>query len=425
MINLKIKKTAIRSFLTILLYKLILDISYYFVISRMGDYVNFELHLNSIKLVESYFLLFIVFVLMPKSVKKLSRIAVWLLILLSYVPMLTLFAFMDKPRTYMYAVSGFWLLVFLLLHVPGVSILPLKQSESKAVRYSIFIGLTGMAFFLIYKYSGFSFNFNLMKAYDIRSHYVELKIPLAGYLFSWVACILNPIFFVLFLTKRKWLFVALIVFLQLLLFSSTGNKIFLFALPFVLILTWTITRKEPIAWAAIGLCGIILSGILSYYLIGDAWVSYLFTRRVLLVPAQLSFLYYDFFSKNGYIFLAQHRIFRNFLDYPYHLDPPHLIGEVYFNRPQCNAVTGIIGDAYMNFGFTGLILWGILLVIILKLIDSSFRRKDLRIGIAAIAMPVMILMGSAFLTSLLTHGVLLALIVLYLLPKNDEHSKIE
>jgi hypothetical protein len=94
-----------------------------------------------------------------------------------------------------------------------------------------------------------------------------------------------------------------------------------------------------------------------------------------------------------------------------------LIAETYFNRPECNANNGIYADAYMNFGFIGLFFWGILLTIILKLIDSLSRYKDLRITVATIAMPVIFLTNSALLTCLSTHGLLLALILLYLLPK--------
>jgi len=58
-----------------------------------------------------------------------------------------------------------------------------------------------------------------------------------------------------------------------------------------------------------------------------------------------------------------------------------------------------------------------LLTIILKLVDSFSRNKKIAITVAVIAMPLFFLTNSAFLTSLLTHGLLLSLIILYLLPK--------
>ena len=413
--RLVIGKITLWNFLSAVVYRIVLDLSFYFVISKVWNYAKFEFHLSIIKLIESYFLLFMVFALMPKSSKKLSTIVVWLLILLSYVPMLTLFALMDESRAFIYAATGFWVAVFILLHTPQVSFATLKQA--KIIRLSIFFSLSVVVFLMIYKYLGLSFNLDLTKVYDIRSHYVTLKIPFAGYLFGWLAYIVNPIFFALFVIKRKWIFAVLVFALQLLLFSVTGHKTFLFALPFVLVLMWVVARKNPFAWMAIGLVGVILLGMGTYWLIDDIWISSLFTRRVLLLPARLSFFYYDFFSNNGFTFLSQHRIFRSFLDYPYHLRPPNLIAEAYFNKPEMNANNGIVADAYMNFGFAGLILWAILLAVILKLVDTFSKGKNIKVAIASIAMPVIAFTNSALLTTVLTHGVFLALILLYLLPK--------
>ena len=416
-LKLIIKKNTLWSLFSIVSYKTVLDLFYYFVISPVWAYAKFDLDLNILKLVESYFLLFVIFTMLPKSLKILSHVMIWILVLISYVPLLTLFAFMDQPREYMYAIAGFWILVFLLLKIPTVSFVSFKSNQSKIILFLIFTCLTFIVFFLTYRYFGFKFNFDLTKAYEIRSKYVEMKIPFSGYLFNWWAYIVGPVFFAIFLNEKKWFFLSLVVFLQILLFSVTGNKGFLFTLPFVLVLMWVVPLKNPAAWFSVGLTGMILLGMLSYWLVNDKWISSIFGRRVLLVPAQLSFFYYDFFSKNGPLFLSQHRIFRNFIDYPYHLSPPHLIGEVYFNHPQTAANNGIYGDAFMNFGFAGFILWSIFLATILRLIDIFSKNKDIKITVAAIAMPAIFLINSALLTSLLTHGLLLTLLLLYLLPK--------
>jgi oligosaccharide repeat unit polymerase len=415
-----LKKNVLWAFLFVILYKIVLDLSYYFVISKVWSYARFDLIFSTLKFIESFFLLFIVFLLMPKVKEKLSNIMVWLVILLSYVPMLTLFAFMDQPRVYMYAVTGFWILVFLLLKLPVISSPSLKRIQSKIIRYAIFFGLSGVVFFLIYKYLGLFFSFDFLKIYKIRAEYHAVDIPFAGYLFNWLAYVVNPIFFGLFLNKRKWILVVAAIFLQMLLFSVTGVKSSLFILPFVLILIWLVNRRNLLIWMAIGLITVILAGMFSYWLIDDTWISSLFARRVLLVPAQLSFLYYDFFSENDPTFLSQHRIFRNFINYPYHLDPSHLMGEIYFGKPAMGACSGIYSDAFMNFGFLGFILWAFLLTAILKIVDSFSKNKKKTITIAAIAMPAFLLGNSALLTSLLTHGILLSLLILYLLPKNEK-----
>lgn len=358
---------------------------------------------------------------MPKTSKKLSSIMSWLFILLSYVPMLTIFALKDESRIFTYAVTFFWITVIALLRMPSIDLSMLKRSST--IRNILFIAISVLVFLIIYKYLGFSLNFNISRVYEIRASFSKLNVPLAGYLFTWAGYVVNPLFFALFFYKRKWLLTLIIVFMQLFLFSSTGNKTFLFTLFFVSALMWITTRKNPFAYMATGLTGIVIAGMLSFWLIGDLWVSSLFTRRVLLDQPQQYFFYFDFFSNNDFTFLSQHHLFNLFFDYKYPLDPPNLIGKVYYGSPDNNANTGLVGDAYMNFGFAGIALWGFVLVMILKLVDTFSNGKHKMISIAAVSMPTFTLINSALLTNLLTHGLLLALLLLYLLPgiKNVTH----
>ncbi|MFC1998992.1 hypothetical protein ACFLVR_05080 [Chloroflexota bacterium] len=179
---------------------------------------------------------------------------------------------------------------------------------------------------------------------------------------------------------------------------------------------WIVKRHNPLAYLGIAFAGIVLISTLSYWLTGNLWLSSLFTRRTILLPAQLSFYYYDFFSNNELVYLS-HSIFRGFLEYPYELNPAHLIAQTYFNLPEMGANNGITADAYMNFGLAGLAIWAVLLASILKLLDACSKRVEFKIGVAAIVMPAIVLTNSALLTSLLTHGILLALLIIYLLPR--------
>ncbi len=410
----KIHKNTTWIFLTLLFYRIVLDLSYYYIISDVWRSTRFDLKLNVLKLIESYLLFFLIYILIPKVSKKLSYILLWMLILISYVPMLTIYAFMDESRIYMYAVTAFWITVFLLMKMPTIFIARLKQS--RLILYSLFGCLGIIVALMVYWYMGFPFTLDITSVYDIRSKYVDAQIPFSGYLWNWMAYIVNPIFISLFVTKRKWLLVTLIGAFQVWLFSATGIKTYLFSPLLVLILMLIVKQRNPLAYISVGLASAVVLGILSYRLFGDVWLSSLFTRRLLLVPAQLSFFYYDFFSKNEFVYLS-HSILKFFLDYPYQLNPPHLIADIYFNDPQMGSNNGVVSDAYMNFGFPGFIIWAVLLTIILKLLDSCSKEVDIRVAVAAIAMPAITLTNSALLTNLLTHGVLLALLILYFLPK--------
>ncbi|MBL4655665.1 MAG: hypothetical protein JKY33_07575 [Bacteroidia bacterium] len=86
--------------------------------------------------------------------------------------------------------------------------------------------------------------------------------------------------------------------------------------------------------------------------------------------------------------------------------------------------TGIVGDAYMNFGSVGLLVWGTVFIFIMKLFDSCAKNKSIAITSAAIAMPVIILTNSALLTTFLTHGLFVAAIMLYFLPTTSSQNNL-
>ncbi len=435
MTKIKIKKDTLLIFLSIIFYKIILDISYYFVVSRawdyagygiqaLWDYVGYNFIFNNVKIFESYFLLLIVLIFVPKSSKKLSNIITWLLVLFAYIPMLTIYAMKDGARLYILAITCFWLIVFLLLKfLPNIHLPFLKKTQAKTIHYAIFIIFSGMAIISILKYFGLVFNLNLKTIYETRTlFYANLRGPAIEYLFNWLALVVNPVFLFIFFKKKKWLLSVLSLAIQILIFSATGNKIYLFAIPYIVFVALLVNRRRPFVCASLVLSIVVGVGILSYFLLGDVWLTALFTHRTLFTPALLSFHYYDFFSQNNFIYLSSQRIFRNFINYPYDLDPPHLISTTYFNRPQMSSNNGIFADAYMNFGFWGLIIWAILLAIFLKAIDSFSRNKDKQICLVAIGISVMLFTNMPFLTSLITGGLLLGLIILYLLPPLNNQS---
>lgn len=418
-----IKYNIFYNLLFFIIYKILLDISYFYIISPIWSYSGFILNINRIKLYESYFLLIFIYIIMPKSQDKISSIMCWILILISYVPLLTIYAFMNESRIYLYAITCFWVLVFLMLNLPTLLLRNINKNLTKFILFIISFILIAFTISMMFKYFKISINLNLANVYDVRSEYSKKNnIPFLGYVFTWTAYVILPFVFSITIYKKRYLFSILIILLQILLFSITGNKTYLFALPLVLALIFMLNKKNYFLLMTLGLVCIILIGILSNLLINDLWISSLFTRRTLLLPARLSFIYYDFFSNNPHTFLSQHHIFNKFFNYPYEVAPPYLIAQVYFNAPEMSANNGIYADAFMNFGFYGFIIWALIITIFMKIIDSCSKNKDKRLIISVLCMPLIAITNSAFLTCLITHGLLLSIVIIYLLPKKSEKS---
>ena len=207
---------------------------------------------------------------------------------------------------------------------------------------------------------------------------------------------------------------------QIVLFSATGNKTFIFTLPFIFFLIWVLRRGNPYAWIYFVFGAFCLAGIFSYWSVGDRWTYFIFARRTLLAPAQLAFFYRDFFSQNSLLYLSAHHFFSWITIYPYKLDPPNLIGTLYLNSPQTSANNGIYSDAFMNFGYWGFVIWAVVFSFIMKLIDSLSRKKDFALCLAAVSMLPIVFTNAALLTSIFTNGLLVALVMIYLAPVENE-----
>ena len=271
----------------------------------------------------------------------------------------------------------------------------------------------------IYLTTGFFWNFDLSKVYEIRANFVKQNIPFADHIFDWLALLLNPLFFAIFLKKKKWLAVAGTVVLELVLFSVTGVRIFLFALPFVYFIGKLVKTKNPLAYAAAGLSIILLAGMFFSLVFGSLLIDKLFSYRTIFEPALISFFYYHFFSINGLTYLSQHSLLNELIHYPYDLSPPSLIGLHYYGTSDAHANNGLFSDAYMNFGFLGFFIWPFLLALFLKLADVCSRDRDKGLVLAVLGISVIIFTNVELLTSLFTNGLLLGVGMVYLLPKQS------
>jgi hypothetical protein len=109
-----------------------------------------------------------------------------------------------------------------------------------------------------------------------------------------------------------------------------------------------------------------------------------------------------------------------FLNYPFDVEPPFIIGEHYFSKPEMSANNGIISDGYMNFGVIGVVIWSIILVMILKLLDSLTVNKNKYILWPLIFLGIKSLIDGALLTSLWTHGFFLTILLCYFYPNEKK-----
>jgi hypothetical protein len=136
-------------------------------------------------------------------------------------------------------------------------------------------------------------------------------------------------------------------------------------------------------------------------------------RRGIILPAELTSTYLNWFLENPYLWWAESKLTLGALPSPYSVKIVNLIGLEFSGSLDMGANVGWIGSGYANAGPVGVLLYAVGIGLLIASLAAFAERLDARIVVAANApLVVTVLYASDFVTSLLTHGILISLVVL-------------
>ena len=269
---------------------------------------------------------------------------------------------------------------------------------------------------------GAYFNFDFSKVYDLRSEAADnLPWPF-GYVSPMMAKIIIPIGLVLSMLQRKYLFALLYIICAMIIFGLTSHKATLFN-PFLVLFVYIVSSgKNLIAKFNMGVLIILVLSIVDFHIYIGAmqedslfgWLGSLMFGRSFILPSEINYMYYDFFTRNDWVLFSDSKITLGLVEFNYPLDIAHMIGREYFNSDQAGANTGWLGSGYAQAGFAGLLLYAAATAAIFNYVDTCARNSgERRLVTASIVIPISTLITSSDLpTTLLTHGLLLNLILI-------------
>jgi oligosaccharide repeat unit polymerase len=401
-------------FIFLIIFKVLLDFSYIYYLNPNYGYMGFYLDLNYFKLIESYIFLLLINWYLPRKDLP-SSVAVNVLNLLMVIPILSIYALKDQPRIYFYGVViSFFLLIFIVKRMPRVSF-NIKTSLN-SILTALFLGITFVVYGLLIFFNGLP-SLKLLdfsKVYEVRSS-INYGFNFMVYLVSWQGAIINVFLLIITAYYKKMRYFLFFAIMQLVLYLLTSHKTFLFY-PLLLFFIIRIIKnnKKDINLSIIIYSIIGLAASLIVYAFGlNQMIPSMIISRVFYLPAQISFQYYEYFNGNGLMYLS-HSIFSFIFSEPVHAEHPiRLIGETYYNNNWPN--TGYLGDAFMNFGIAGMLVFSVFLGLILVLVDSLSNTQFKKlISIAFITLFMFPLSNMGLLTSMLTGGLLFYILILFL-----------
>lgn len=398
-------------FLTTILLKFTFDSIYVNYIYPYFAYETFTMQYSPNKQVVSYLLVLITVILLYFFEKdnRSIKIPYFFLFFSLVLPFSTIYVFEAMDIKYFLSVYFcFNLILFLSIVTPDFKI-KWPEKNILIIPFSIMFIIYFYTYIMLLLNGGFSrINFNLNEVYETRELLSENSFFLSSYVISWIGYSFNPLLIVvgLYNKNKKLFFIGLI--LQIILFGMTNFKSFLFSIPLILLVYYVSRMKFHYNIICVGITVLMIFLYFSFIYSGNITLSSILVRRQFFVPAHLHYLYNDFFTRNPLIYLSD-SIFKYFTTYPYNDGVTRIIGMEYWGK-KFGPNVGFFGNAFYNFGYLGILTFSLLLFIFTKLIVSFESKVPKYLICSIILVPFMALINSGFLTTLLTHSLLISVL---------------
>ncbi len=416
-ISLKNKKTDL---LLLSLLFAVLEIEFYRFVAPLFRSMGFGFHFSFIDFVLGKFI-FAFILLINHYMKGFNYFISTLFVIFLTIPSIILFEY--QPGTPV-AILLFVVLFHILLYVSTLFTVKKIISEIKFTERTEYFFLLGISIILLLPFLaiyGLKIHpevFLLKNIYGVRDIFSSKTNILTAYIFSPLVKIVFPIGLIYGVINKNRIVILFYIISMLYLYGLSGHKSVFFSLlilPIFLVRTYELQAK----YLSILVIFAIFFTVFVSLFTGNILLESIVVRRVLFLPALITNDYFDFFN-NNYIYLSD-SIFRSFVDYPYHLPPPHLIGELYFSSPEMNVNSGFLSTGFMNFGYLG-VLMNIISVVVLFKVFAELGISSSYSGVFIIV--IFTLLSSAFFTGLLTHGILVFILFSFLFLRNSENRKI-
>lgn len=367
---------------------------------------------------------------LPRKLDRPSSIVLWVLYAVTVAP-----AILMSPYTsYLNDRDALVMSLILGAIFAGVSLSQLGERTALRLHVSpttlwlVLALFSGTTYILLMVTQGISVEFvSILDVYDVRADYVDeaRDIGILSYLVTTQANVVNPLIAARGYIHRKWGLVAIAVVGQLLLYTTTGYKHVLFGILAWLVMALVLRVKGSQTRGStllIGATALVISSAVIDQLGNTNLASSLFSRRFIFTPGVFTSIYTRFFTDNQQVHLG-HSILRPFVDYPYEKSPPFMVGYWMAGDFNLAANANLFADGYSNFGYVGMLGAGIVLLVYLRFLDKAAVGLPIALSAIVVVIPAVALSNASVLTSMLTHGLAFAVLLLALVPRDTEIGK--
>lgn len=403
----------------VLLYALLLQVGYAVIVAPSFSYMGYEARSGGcLPVVLGSLLAVLPVVVAPLRLDRPSSFVAWLLFYIVHVPTVTIpfWSLHDPVRFLPFALMQTLVIAVLMsVHAwprwsPRLPRLP--RFAARLLLPALGLGLFAVT---LAAFGARLPTLSLEFAYEARAGFSERAGGvgrLATYAAGWLGLVLVPVAIAAALAGRRRLWVLAAAALQIYVYGITGYKSLLMALPLTIGAWWLADRGRRSALPlGLGVVAMVAAVLALAHWTGELTPMSVFFRRLLVTPGLLAGYYFDFFVGREPL-IWSHGLLAEWVTYPLPELYPRLISLQYLYGQEGSANVHFLSDGFVQLGYAGIPAAGMLTAAVLWVADALGERLPRGLAVAALAMPCSALANSALNTSLLTHGILLALLVL-------------
>ncbi|NLD19019.1 MAG: oligosaccharide repeat unit polymerase [Clostridiales bacterium] len=373
-------------FIVMIFYKILLDIGFLTVLVSID--ASYTLDFNVIKYLVGFFSIIVLFLFIDHDRSQISSLAFELHLFIGIIPLSVIYSFCNESSIYFLAVcAAFLTATVIFCFTSNVSInFSIRIQGINLVIFACFAIVIMVVWVYVVIKNGLPTvtALDINNVYELRRENFFIQNKYIGYIYSWMMYVILPFIISYCLTRKKYAFSTIAFLSIIVLYLYSGNKTSLFSIPLILV-CYIISKHDDTNLKIFSLfsLGVLASTILFWMC--NIYVLYsLFVRRLLLLPAQIKFYYYDFFSirpKIGLETTLWGSIFGFKPKYPEGV--ANTIGAVYYNHIDCNANTGFIAEGYMRFGIVGIFIAFLVFAFVLYLLDILQKKTGYVFSVTA------------------------------------------
>lgn len=403
---------------------MLLEFAYKYFVYAIYEYAGFVYDFNLDKYIIGWLIYFSVYFILIQK-KHLKIYSILQIIFLFYIlPHTVLYALANKESYYYFIILFSYILVV-------ISILDFKKIKLYKIKYSKIIILifsfilTSLVILNLIISTGGNYVLNFTDVYEFRDDFDEVsKSGIFGYLNLWVSKVFSVLLLAWSIIKKNKFLIILFSSFIIIQFLLTGHKSILQSIFVLLFFYYFFKFKNRNLMLLTSFAGFISVLIIFYYLTDNLFIQSLLIRRLIFVPANLNYVYFDFFSSNDHVYWSS-SFLSSFIQYGYDLKPAQLIGS-YLGTFE-NANTGFIPNGFMHAGLLGVFLYTLIMIFILNYINFISKGLNNFLVYSIVFLPIFgAFISSDLTTSLLSHGLFISIVILrmysdksFLLKLND------